>query len=297
MKSAIAVLAHGLRCNVVAGARLAAFLRVTPFDYRVSPADFAMLFAFIAAVAAAGSVIRGGAPGRFDLGAMPLLLAEIPIVFLACTVVAGIFRRRELVLGLGTALFASDPVFDVAGTALTFGLAWVPPGVASTIGYAYLARALVVFAGWRGALTAAAGGVLAALFAGFVAFMPRPELWVPREPEDATAGPSIAEERLFHRQQQLLEEALARLAPERPGVEDLYFLGVAPYASEDVFARELGAVRKLFDERFGTAGRSLALVNNPATLGDQPIATATNLRAALDGLGRTMNPEEDVLFL
>src|SRR5215468_2358017 len=304
MKSAIAVLAHGLRCNVVAGARLAAFLRVTPFDYRVSPADFAMLFAFIAAVAAAGSVIRGGAPGRFDLGAMPLLLAEFPIVFLACTVVAGIFRRRELVLGLGTALFASDPVFDVAGTALTFGLAWVPPGVASTIGYAYLAwalatvlRALVVFAGWRGARTAAAGGILAALFAGFVALMPRPELWVPRGPEDAAAGPSIAEERLFHRQQKLLEEALARLAPERPGVEDLYFLGVAPYASEDVFARELGAVRKLFDERFGTAGRSLALVNNPATLGDQPIATATNLRAALDGLGRTMNPEEDVLFL
>src|SRR5262249_59782502 len=120
--------------------------------------------------------------------------------------------------------------------------------------------------------------------------------WGRGEPEDATAGPSIAEKRLFPRQQQLLEEALARLAPERPGVEDLYFLGVAPYASEDVFARELGAVRKLFDERFGTAGRSLALVNNPATLGDQPIATATNLRAALDRLGRTMKPEKDVLL-
>jgi len=304
MKSAIAVLTHGLRCNIVAGVRLAAFLRVTPFDYRVSPADFAVLFAFIAAAAAAGSFIRGGLPGSFDLGAIPLLLAEIPIVFLACIVVAGILGRRELVLGLGTALFASDPVFEVAGTALTFGLAWVPPGVASAIGYAYLAwalatvlRALVVFAGWRGARTAAAGGVLAALFAGLVALMPRPELWVQREPEDTTVGPSIAEERLFHRQQKLLEEALARLAPERPGVEDLYFLGVAPYASEDVFARELGAVRKLFDERFGTAGRSLALVNSPATLGEQPIATATNLRAALARLGRTMNPEEDVLFL
>jgi len=154
MKSALAVLAHGLRCNVVAGARLAAFLRVTAFDYRVSPADFAVLFAFIAAVAAAGSFVRGGLPGRFDLGAIPLLLAEIPIVFLACTVIAGILGRRELVLGLGTALFASDPVFEVAGTALMFGLAWVPPGVASAIGYAYLAwalatvlRALVVFNG------------------------------------------------------------------------------------------------------------------------------------------------------
>src|SRR5262249_39602631 len=121
--------------------------------------------------------------------------------------------------------------------------------------------------------------------------------WGRGEPEDATAGPSIAEERLFHRQQQLLEEALARLAPERPGVEDLYFLGVAPYASDDVFARELGAVRKLLDERFGTRGRSRALGKNPAPRGRPPNAPATSLRAALDGLGRTMNPEEDVLFL
>jgi hypothetical protein len=80
-------------------------------------------------------------------------------------------------------------------------------------------------------------------------------------------------------------------------VEDLYFVGVAPYSSQDVFARELAAVRKLFDERFGTTGRSIALVNSPATLGDTPIATATNLRAVLERLGRVMNPEEDVLFL
>src|SRR5262245_62049527 len=112
MKSAIAVLAPRLRCNVVAGARLAAFRRLRPFDYRVSPTDFVVQFAFITTVAAARSFIRSGLPGKFDVGAIPLLLAEIPIVFLACTVVAGILGRRELVLNLGTALFASDPVFE-----------------------------------------------------------------------------------------------------------------------------------------------------------------------------------------
>jgi len=71
-------------------------------------------------------------------------------------------------------------------------------------------------------------------------------------------------------------EALAALVPERPGVEDLYFIGVAPYSAEDVFARELLSVRALFDARFGTAGRSLTLVNSPSTLRDAPIATATN---------------------
>ncbi len=303
MKSAVARLAHGLRCNLVAGVRLAAFLPVGPLDYRVSPADFAVLFTASALFAAASSFVRGGLPGGFDLGAIPVLLSEIPLVLLACVVVAAILGRRELVLGLGTALFASDPFFEVVGTPLTFAFEALPPGIVMAVGYAFLAwglatmlRALLVFGGWRGVRTAAAGSVLACLFAAFVFALPRAEVWVPAAPE-APPAPSIADEPLFHRQQRLLDEAIAGLAPERPGVEDLYFVGVAPYSSQDVFARELAAVRELFDGRFGTVGRSIALVNSPATLGDTPIATATNLRAVLERLGRVMNAEEDVLFL
>jgi Peptidase C13 family len=307
MKSSLAVLAHGLRCNVLAGARLAAFLRVGPLDFRVSPADFAVLVAFVGAVAFAVSFVRGGWPGYFNAAAVPLVLAEIPLVLAACVLVAAILSRRELVLGLGTALFALDPAFAVAAVVLRFALDALPPGVGVAIGFAFLGwglaatlRALLVLAGWQGVRTAAAGGVLAALFAGFVEVMPRAELWVHRDLEAeraAAPAPSITDERFFHRQQKLLDEALAGLQPEEPGVEDLYFVGVAPYASQDVFARELAAVRKLFDERFGTAGRSIALVNSPETLHDAPIATATNLRAALERIGRLMNPEEDVLFL
>ena len=51
MKSFLAVLAHGLRCNVVAGARLALFRHVRPIDFRVSPADFLVLLAFVVVVA------------------------------------------------------------------------------------------------------------------------------------------------------------------------------------------------------------------------------------------------------
>jgi len=307
MKSSLAVLAHGLRCNVVAGARLAAFLPVRSLDFRASPADFAALVAFVVAVAFAASFVRGGWPGYLNIAAVPLLLAEVPLVLAAGVVVAAIVGRRELVLGLGTALFALDPVFAAASLALGFALDALPLGAGAPVGLAFLGwglaaslRTLLVFAGWQGVRTAAGAGVVAALFAGFVEVMPRAELWVHRDLEAeraAASAPSIVDERFFHRQQKLLDEALARLERERPGVEDLYFIGVAPYASQDVFARELAAVRKLFDERFGTAGRSIALVNSPATLNDTPIATATNLRAALERVGRMMNPEEDVLFL
>jgi len=304
MKSALAVLAHGLRCNVVAGFRLATFRRVAPLDYRVSAADLTVLLAAIGVISAAASFVRGGLPGAFDPGAVPPLLAEIPLVLAACVAIAAVLQRRELVLGLATALFASDPLFEVAGTALTLVYAWLPPGIAVVLGYAFLAwalltllRALLVFDGWRGWRTAAAGAVLAGLFGGLVLFMPRPELWLHEESRAAAATPSVADEQLFHRQPKLLEEALAGLAAERAGVEDLYFVGVAPYSSQDVFAREVGAVRRLFDARFGTAGRSIVLVNSPLTLAEAPIATATNLRAVLERLGGIMNAEEDVLFL
>jgi len=306
MKSSLALLWRGLRRNVVAGTRLALFLRVSALDYRLSPADFAVLLAFIAALTLAGGLLREGLPGAVNFAAIPVFLSQVPLVLGACVIVAAILSRRELVLGLGLALFASDPLFEVAGTALTFLFAVVPVELEVALSYAFIAwgaatalRALIVFSGWHGMRSAAAAGVLLALVAGLLAFLPRSDLWLPDlPPEDPDAGPpSIADERLFHRQQKLLDEALARLAPERPGVEDLYFVGVAPYSAQDVFVRELRTVRTMFDERFGTAGRSVALMNGSETLADVPIATATNLRAVLEHLGRVMNPDEDVLFL
>ncbi len=306
MKPSLALLWHGLRRNVLAGTRLALFLRVSALDYRVSPADFAVLLAFIAALALAGGVLREGMPGAVNFAAIPVFLSQVPLVLGACVIVAAILSRRELVLGLGLALFASDPLFEVASTALTFLLALVPVALAVALGYAFIAwgaatalRAMVVFTGWHGMRSAAAAGVLLALIAGLLSFLPRSELWLPDLPPEDPAGgpPSIADERLFHGQQKLLDEALARLAPERPGVEDLYFVGVAPYSAQDVFVRELRTVRAMFDERFGTAGRSVALMNGSDTLAEVPIATATNLRAVLEHLGKVMNPDEDVLFL
>ena len=139
MKSSLALLWHGLRRNVLAGTRLALFLRVSALDYRVSPADFAVLLAFIAALALAGGVLREGMPGAVNFAAIPVFLSQVPLVLGACVIVAAILSRRELVLGLGLALFASDPLFEVASTALTFLLALVPVALAVALGYAFIA--------------------------------------------------------------------------------------------------------------------------------------------------------------
>ena len=61
--------------------------------------------------------------------------------------------------------------------------------------------------------------------------------------------------------------------------------------------KEMNTVRALFDSRFDTRGRSLALINNTQSQTTVPIATTTALQAALTHVGGLLDPEEDVLFL
>ena len=102
-------------------------------------------------------------------------------------------------------------------------------------------------------------------------------------------------ENTYYRQPKLLEAA--RVAPERPGVVDLYFVGFGSYASQDVFLSEVKYVQAQFDEKFDTKGRSVILVNNRQTLNQMPLANSSNLKYVLADISSKMNTEEDILFL
>lgn len=107
----------------------------------------------------------------------------------------------------------------------------------------------------------------------------------------------VASEEILELQGRLLETHLSRLQASRPSTTDLYFIGFAPYAGEDVFRKELEVIQPLMDERFDTSGRSLRLVNHADTLRDYPIATVSNLRRALAAVAGRMDTQEDVLVL
>lgn len=99
------------------------------------------------------------------------------------------------------------------------------------------------------------------------------------------------------RQPAMIDAAADALAPQRPGVTDLYLVTMAGDGGSGVFRREVGSVAALFAERFDTGGRSLALINSPVTADKAPLATADNLRRALARIGQAMDRKEDVLFL
>ena len=88
---------------------------------------------------------------------------------------------------------------------------------------------------------------------------------------------------------------LDQLAPERPGTVDLYSILVGGDGSEDVFRREVAQVRRVLEERFDAAGRTVTLVNTRSA--SEPEATLRSLAYALKQVAAKMNRDEDILFL
>lgn len=102
---------------------------------------------------------------------------------------------------------------------------------------------------------------------------------------------------VYEHQNERVDAALRSLKPQRAGVRDLYFVGFAGFGNQDVFRKEVERVREMFDTKYGTAGHSIVLVNNPETLDRYPMATPETLSRALRGIGKQFDPKEDVLFL
>ncbi|MFL1731863.1 C13 family peptidase [Moraxella oculi] len=109
-------------------------------------------------------------------------------------------------------------------------------------------------------------------------------------------APTLSESQ-FYDQSVLLSERLSGIAKGVRGKSEWYFVGVAGYAEQDVFASEIKQVNQLFDDRFGTKKHSISLINNPHTWEEYPIASRTSLAQTLKDIGTKMNVNEDVLFL
>lgn len=104
-------------------------------------------------------------------------------------------------------------------------------------------------------------------------------------------------EAVMYDQPRLLDEAVAALQPRRPGQPNLYVLAFAGDGSEGVFRNEAEYVERLFSARFGAAGHTLVLQNHPGTVATRPLATLTNLRAAIAAMATRMDPANDILFV
>jgi hypothetical protein len=297
--------------NLRGGLRLAFGLPVSLLDFRVSVRQLLLLLAMGVLIGATNDYVRAGPHPILSLQAIVYEGFDAALLLLIATILSAACRQPHLKLALPVVVLASEPALGVAN--LIFALPGNQWGIGGywiqVIGF-WLLMLWIAFIYWRAVgvtlmpraprywLRSLAGTALLVAGVGVSIWANQP--WFYSQPaaqaqQARYANP--ASEDVLIKQPQLLYEALTELEDERPGVTDLYFVGFAPYSAEDVFRKDIEVARDLFDDRFDTDGRSVALINNPATMLDVPFATVSNLRATLSEIGDIIDPDQDVVMV
>lgn len=293
--------------NLLAGFRLATFFRVDADEFRVSIRQLVWLslIEFGLGVGIGHAMLEG--EGIFNPYAVMQALAAVTLTLALAALLAHWLRTPALLLGYAVATTAMAPML----LAYAYGgyAAWqtLDPGLGDTVWTALwlfliavplLTRAVGLWAPLGPGRRLGVAALLATALIAQLRLLPHQEAWYPASTDEADSVLGIgSHEALLYQQPRLLDARLKGLQAQRPAVTDLYFVGFAGYGWQDVFMKEMNTVRALFDRRFGTRGRSLALINNRQTLATTPIATTTALQTALAHVGGLLDPEEDVLFL
>jgi hypothetical protein len=123
-------------------------------------------------------------------------------------------------------------------------------------------------------------------------------LWVPEDTQEDTDSDDLAEaEPLLYDQPARIAAAVERVTPSEPGTPAVFFVGFAGDGDQSIFKREAVFAQTVFADHFGSAERSLELINDLEDRDSYPLATVSGLADALKLLAGRMNPEQDVLVL
>ncbi len=299
------------RTNLINALKLAAFITVPEDRIPVSwgqVAAFGLIGCFIVY-----EIQPLRTNGEIAWNTVPSAMVHLPIMLFASIVLAHLIGKGERTLLLLQTFLMIATVIDVAVYAI-YLTAYTPhtQRLLKIVSYSgYLAPAV-----WIGVACAKAVADLlsvsiprrVSVYALCALLIVAPLTQVYRElglwqqtKQDKEAVGSFGRRKLsedaFYEQPKILERELAALKPGRSGVIDIYFIGIGGYADQDVFMKEINAVSRLFQERFGTSGKTIRLVNNRKTLATLPVASVTSLRAALMRVAEVMDKDEDFLFL
>ena len=98
-------------------------------------------------------------------------------------------------------------------------------------------------------------------------------------------------------QRDLIDAQIARFPAQAGSGPHVYFLGFAGHGDQRVFAEEIKLAARNVGNMYGSAQRSVLLLNDRRDLTTYPLASESSLRYALNALSRVMNRDEDLLFL
>ncbi len=297
--------------NIRAGLRIALFLPVSRLDFRIGVAELVVLLLFSAVFDIGIDFARYGFDASFSWHGVSGETYAAGTVLLVSALLSLLYRQQALTLAIPLIVFASYPAIQALHLVSGLLQRWIPgegwfPGWMDDV---LLLWAVAIFARAVAAalvpvrpmhrLRALAGALalLAPLWFG-ATFAPDVPWWRSEGSQSgADSGyPNPASEPVMELQKVLLDDALDGLQDARPGVADLYAIGFAA-GGGDALRQDVTRALAVLDERWATDGRSVALINHPAALLEAPLASVSNLRAVLDEIRATIDPDEDVVLV
>ena len=291
--------------NLAAGVRLLTFRRVDDSSF-VPSARQALLFAVVAALLWIGFERIGSAQEVYFTGYGIVQLGWLTVIALGLFVLFTPTSRDPAALGRSlTACASLLPVLTLLAIAVDYGAQnsrferWVGPALA--VGAAIYIASVKLQVGKESKLSALLGAAAIVLIASWVyveTVTVRPQFWYAAsasDDEDTTDW--VAAEKEMYRQPELLNRALAGLAPQDPARPDIYFVGFAGDGEQAVFAKEVDIARGALEQRLDLRQREVILANSPQPAENAPLASTTALQRALTTLGHKMDAANDVLLL
>ena len=248
--------------------------------------------------------LHAGHGAEFALDGLFAAAAYLLLGLIACALVARAHSRVAPTRALLAAALSVAP-FLLPALWLVGDLSWVTlhPLAATLLALAYLALLTMRVLGAafgpvraRPALLAVALVVAAPWAIAWLDLDTR--LWVLPDTEQTQEDEDpAAAEALLYDQPARIAEVVARVTPSEPGAPRAYFVGFAGDADPEVFSRETQFARQAFATRFGSADRSVLLVNDAGDRDSWPLASVSGLGQTLKLLATRMDTQQDVLVL
>lgn len=298
--------------NLRSGLALFFFQRIPGSSFIRSMDQLAMLLLFDVAVAVLFSYVRAGGHGIFSHWSLSVCSLYLLFLLLSGWLISRLTGEEDLALSLPVILASTYLPYEMltSSVLLSSRMEWthgqgLPSLVLPVLAAVWIGSVLYWTFSHTFRLRSPMVFLSLALFCLTMfaprAYFPVNEFWWQPEANDSTEndGPvsSVTDEETFYAQAAMLPKQLAQVQPGEPDRPELYFIGMAPYAAQDVFIKEIRSVQDLFASRFDTSGRSVTLANHKTAWETVPIASMTSLRASLQAVGSAMNKDEDILFL
>jgi hypothetical protein len=159
---------------------------------------------------------------------------------------------------------------------------------------ATLGRAAVL---WAALLAVSAFVPHAPIFVGRNFDIRTANLWESLHARFATAEADTGPPGFEQAQRSLLQTEIASLAPRKKDTTNIYALGIAGWADQDVFLKELDGAFAAISAVLPIRGHRVRLVNHRETLESLPLANQRNFAAAVHALGEILDKESDVFLL